>query len=263
MIKFSLHITLIGAGNVAWHLGRILANRHVVDAVFSRNHGNAQLLGSRIGCFSTDSLSELPTDSDIYMIAVSDDAVEAVGKQLAWVKGLVVHTSGSVPMDVLSSLPRYGVFYPFQTFSKQNEIEFEQIPILVEASHHFDLEILKHLAASLSQRVGEVSSLQRQKLHVAAVFASNFSNYLYGIADQMMQQTGLPFELLHPLMVETTRKACAMHPHQGQTGPAVRGDTAVILRHLELLKGREHWHDIYKLLSEGIAEQHGIELMKK
>lgn len=253
-----LHITIIGAGNVAWHLGAALARHNTIDAVFSRQLHHAQQLAAITGGQAIDQSGQLPTGSDVYIIAVSDDAINSLCEALPPLKGLVVHTSGSVPITSLQRFERHGVFYPFQTFSKQKAVCMEEVPILVEASNLSDLGLLRQVAASISKRVVEASSEQRLQLHIAAVFACNFTNHLYGIASDVLGKASLPFDLLHPLLHETTQKACSMNPHLAQTGPAVRGDGQVVNKHLMLLRDHPQWQQIYRIISLAIAGQHGV-----
>ena len=253
-----LHITLIGAGNVAWHLGAALARHNTIDAVFSRQLHHAQQLAAITGGQAIDQSGQLPTGSDIYIMAVCDDAINSLCEALPLLNGLVAHTSGSVPLSALGGFNRHGVFYPFQTFSKQKVVCMEEVPILVEANNPSDLVLLGQLASTISKRVVEASSGQRLQLHIAAVFACNFTNHLYGIASDVLGEASLPFDLLYPLLHETTQKACSMNPYLAQTGPAVRGDAQVVNKHLMLLRDHLQWQHIYRLMSLAIAGQHGV-----
>ncbi len=254
----ALHITLIGSGNVAWHLGSTLAVNHTVDAVWSRRIEHARHLAALTGGTAIDSMAQLPTNSDFYILAVSDDAIATVAKSLPPLSGLVVHTSGSIAMSALEGAKRIGVFYPFQTFSKQKKVQMDEVPFLVEANNVQDIQLLSRLAQSVSPKVFNASSAQRLKLHLAAVFASNFTNHLYGIAGDILKNADLPFDLLHPLLAETAQKACSMNPYEAQTGPAVRGDAQVIAKHLKLLEQQPQWQQLYRQISRSIAEQQRI-----
>ena len=258
-----LHISIIGAGNVAWHLGAALARHNTIDAVYSRQLHHAQQLAAITGGQAIDQLGQLPASSDVYIIAVSDDAINSLCEALPLLNGLVVHTSGSVPITSLERFERHGVFYPFQTFSKQKAVFMEAVPILVEANNPSDLGLLGQLASSISKRVVEASSEQRLQLHIAAVFACNFTNHLYGIANDVLGKASLPFDLLHPLLHETTQKACTMDPYLAQTGPAVRGDGQVVNKHLMLLRDHPQWQQLYRLMSLDIARQHHVDFKEK
>lgn len=258
-----LHITLIGAGNVAWHLGAALARHNIIDTVFSRHLHHAQQLAAITGGQAIDQPGQMPTGSDIYIMAVCDDAVAPLCEALPPLNGLVAHTSGSVPISSLQRFNRHGVFYPFQTFSKQKEVCMEEVPMLLEANTPSDLGLLGQLASSISNRVMEASSQQRLQLHIAAVFACNFTNHLYGIASDILGKASLPFDLLHPLLHETTQKACTMDPYLAQTGPAVRGDAQVVNKHLMLLRDHPQWQQLYRMMSLEIAGQHGVGLKEE
>ncbi len=253
-----LHISIIGAGNVAWHLGAALKRHNTIDAVYSRQLHHAQQLATITGGQAIDQPGQVPSCSDLYIMAVSDDVVTPLAEALPPLNGLVVHTSGSVPITSLERFERHGVFYPFQTFSKQKAVCMEEVPILLEANNPSDLGLLGQLAASISKQVVEGSSEQRLQLHIAAVFACNFTNHLYGIASDILGKASLPFDLLHPLLHETTQKACSMDPHLAQTGPAVRGDGQVVNKHLMLLRDHPQWQQLYRLMSLDIASQHQV-----
>ena len=141
---------------------------------------------------------------------------------------MVVHTSGSVPIDTISA-KRKGVLYPLQSFTKEKEIDFSTVPLCIEASNKDDLVVLKKLANTISKSVFEVSSIQRAQIHLAAVFANNFSNHMYTIANELCEKEGLPFDLLKPLIMESTAKLQVLKPDKAQTGPAIRNDILTCL----------------------------------
>lgn len=258
-----LGITIIGSGNVACHLGKALATHFTIDAVFSRNIDNAQQLAKSLGTVATNEITKIPRNSDLYLISVSDDAIQPVVQSLNNIGGLVVHTSGSTPMTILASFARHGVFYPFQTFSKHKTVDMNQVPILIEANNHGDAELLARVASSISANVSKATSEQRQKLHIAAVFACNFANHLYTIAGDILDDANLNFNLLHPLISETAKKACTSKPSSVQTGPAVRGDSGIVNKHLEMLSGQKENQQIYRILSDSIAARHKVKLETK
>ncbi len=250
-----LHITLIGSGNVAWHLGAALAGYHIVDAVMSRHIEHAHKLTALTGGVAIDDCQQLPADSDLYIMAISDDAIAQVAASMPPVNGVVVHTSGSISMAALNRFGRHGVIYPFQTFSKQKKVVLDEVPVLVESNNAEDIHLLHRLVASVSNKVLIASSEQRLQLHIAAVFASNFTNHLYGIASEILKNANLPFDLLHPLLAETMQKACSMNPYLAQTGPAVRGDLQVVNKHIGLMADQPEWQQIYRLLSHAISSR--------
>lgn len=258
-MKPSYHLSFIGAGNVAWHLAQKFEQEgHRVHEIYSRDLAKAQALTHQLRLAEpVDHLNFSTSKARLFIVAVTDDAIrEVVSKLVLPPKTLLVHTSGSQPMASLThrSTTHMGVFYPLQTFSKDKPIDFSHIPICLETAHWEDLEILQQLAASISQNVRVISSQERAVLHVAAVFACNFTNYLLGIAEKLLAEHQIGLDILQPLITETLQKALEIGPENAQTGPAARGDIATIQRHLEFLKNHEDYAEIYKLLSRHIAE---------
>jgi predicted short-subunit dehydrogenase-like oxidoreductase (DUF2520 family) len=247
---------LIGAGNVATHLGLALKNNgYCILQVFSRTESSASKLSGKLRSEFITNLDKLNLHADLYIVSVPDDAVDAVVQKIKLKDRMIVHTSGSLPMNVLKDLSaNYGVVYPLQTFSKTRKVDFETIPVCVEANSKMGLDTLKKFAATISGDVREVSSEQREKLHLAAVFASNFPNLMYSIAAEIVKQAHLDFSILRPLIKETAEKVMELDPLQAQTGPAKRGDQKILEKHLEMLKGSPEFKEIYQLLSKGIQE---------
>lgn len=246
-------IALIGSGNVATNLGLALQKQgHSVLVVYSKTLEQAQVLAKQLKATATDTLAAIPTNLDLYILAVKDDALASVSSQLH-VKGLVVHTSGSVPLQLLSAHKHRGVFYPLQTLTKKTPIAFKAIPLLLEASTPKDLQLLHQIASELSNEVLEVSSNQRQMLHVAAVFANNFTNHLMGIAKDLLAQSQLPSHLLDELIQRTAKQAVIHHPFSVQTGPVARNDMETVSTHIQLLQQNPQYRQVYELLSQSIA----------
>lgn len=246
-------ITIIGSGNVATHLASAFFKKGFeIVQVFSRNIENATVLANSVEAEAIDDLGLLNNSSDLYIISVSDSAINDVLAKMPNVDGVVVHTAGSVGVEVLNRFDKYGVFYPFQTFTKEKEIDFETIPLLVEASADEILKYLKEIASQLSENVIEADTIQRKNVHLSAVFASNFVNHLYSVADKLLNSNGISFDILAPLIRETTEKALSMNPVKAQTGPAQREDFNIIDNHLDILKNNKNEFDIYKLLTESI-----------
>lgn len=255
-------IVLVGAGRVATHLGRALRLVNLSPvAVWSRTEKSAHQLGLELMCFWTNSLVDLPVDADLYVLAVVDDAIRPVAEQLAQhipTNRLVVHTSGATSSQVFSDLfERYGVFYPLQSFSLDRPIAFQSIPFCLSAHRASDLSLLKHIAQQLSEQVVEINDQQRAGLHVAAVFANNFTNYLQFISSQLLAQHGLPADLLQPLVEETIAKLQTLSPEEAQTGPAIRGDETTMTKHLHQLNRYPEWQVLYRLISKGIQKDLG------
>ncbi len=251
-----LNITLIGAGRIAWHLGRRLkAKGFPIRQVVSRTPEHAEKLAQTLGCEWTSDWAEVNADTDWLLLAVRDDAIEDVAMVLsANVPGaFATHTSGATPGAVLSPFfERYGVFYPLQSFSQDRVPVWSKIPFCVDARSDEDLLLLKKIAKTIGNLVYRVNDEQRASLHVAAVFANNFANRCFALAEQILDEKGLPFEMLHPLMEETLAKALHDSPAKMQTGPAMRGDADTLKRHLELLKNHPEWSEIYRILSASI-----------
>ena len=258
-----MKIVLIGAGNVATHLGRKLVEvGEEVVQVFSRNLLKATELATALGARPFDDLYGLTARADLYIIAVHDDAIADVVKKLGEFvleTKLVVHTSGATPAKVFEAAPglsRTGVFYPLQTFTKERQLDFSEVPICVSASQTADLEVLEAFARKLSPHVYQINDTQRSWLHLAAVFVNNFTNHLFEIGHSSLKKQQLPFEMLLPHIRETVAKLDSGPPKAMQTGPAVRQDWTTSERHLTMLNGRGDLQDIYRVLTKHIKRTH-------
>ncbi len=229
-----ISVVILGNGNVATHLYNafLKAENIAVSKINSRK------------------LESIPI-ADVTIIAVSDDAIADVSKSLNNRNGLITHTSGAVDIDVIVN-ERKGVFYPLQSFSKDKSVDFKTIPFCLETSNPDDYNLLEKLAKSIGNNVFQISSEQRKKLHVAAVFVNNFSNHMYKIAHDICEKNDVPFEILYPLIEETAKKIQSISPENAQTGPAKRNDVQTIENHLENLNLQQQ--KIYKLLSKSIQE---------
>ena len=248
-------ITLVGAGSVAIHLG--LALKHAgfkVENVINRNPERGKLLAKKLGAQYLADFSTL-SNPDLVIIAVSDDAIPLIADQLAGCSYPVVHTCGTVSKDVLEITGSdYGVFYPFQTFSVNNAVDFSKVPICIDASNNVFSKRIELLAQSLSDTVCNIDDQKRRILHLAGVFASNFSNYLYAIAQDILMKNDIPFELMFPLIQETALKIQTTAPLEAQTGPARRGDVSTIQKHLQLLQNEPELLDLYKTFTNNILK---------
>jgi len=247
-------VILIGAGNVATQLGKALNNAgHLILQVYSPTRKSAIVLAKKINAQPITDLKKLNTTASIYIIAVKDDAIPELVKQLKFREQLVVHTSGSVDLSVLKNASKnHGVFYPLQTFSKNKSVDFSSIPICIEGSNKSTTKSLKLFAKSISKNVHEINSSQRKVLHVGAVFACNFSNHMYAIAASLLAKHKLSFDLLKPLIIETADKIKEHNPVLMQTGPAIRNDKKTMDAHLKLLATDKELKTIYKLISDHI-----------
>lgn len=245
-----MKIVLLGSGNVATHLGKALKEGgHKIVQVWSRTFAHAQALGEKLQCDFTIHLSAISERADIYIIAVSDDVINEIASNFPFQDKMLVHTSGTTSLDIPGIS---GVFYPLQTFSKQKELEFSKIPIAIEARNSALAEQLSSLAMSISSKVVYMDSEQRKALHIAAVFACNFSNHLYAIADKILSDNGLEFDLIKPLIMETAEKVQHNSPVSVQTGPAVRRDQTTLDKHLDFLTNVPSLKELYEQLSQSI-----------
>ncbi len=249
-------VVLIGSGNVAQHLIKAFEEAKLQGTdvelvqVFSRNPANVTPIIS--WNLVTSDLNNLK-EAHLYIICVSDDAIEAVSAELPFKNRLVVHTSGALPINSLHENNRKGVFYPLQSFTKNKPIVFKQIPICIESENPTDFYLLQKVGKALSDKVIAINTEQRKALHVAAVFANNFTNHLYGIASKICQENQVPFDILAPLIQETAEKIQTLSPNEAQTGPAKRNDQKTIKTHLDFLK-EAHQKEIYQLLTQSIQE---------
>ncbi len=252
--------TIIGAGNLAHHLGQQLVQQGIaVHHVFSRKKRKAQRLARLLSARPTNQFNEIENKSDLYIIAVSDSAIASVAEKLAGSidpkKSLVVHTSGATSSTVLKPhFKHYGVFYPLQSFSKEKEINFQNIPICIDAKYVRDRKALEKLGSSISNKVFTINDKERASLHVAAVFVNNFTNLLYQRAAEILEKKDLSFDLLRPLLLETAVKVQEHAPKDMQTGPAVRGDQKTIDSHLSYLE-KEHpeYYELYSRLTKQLS----------
>lgn len=249
-------VIIIGSGNVAQHLIVAFQKIQTVGSeielvqVFSRKkEALLHLLDS----------DEIVTDfsailaADVYIIAVSDDAISSISDQLAFKNSLVVHSSGSVALDSLNNSNRRGVFYPLQTFTKNKEVDFKNIPICLESENSADFRLLEKVAKSISDKVFAINSKQRKALHVAAVFVNNFTNHLYQIGNEICKEHQVSFDILKPLILETAQKTVTLSPEDAQTGPAIRNDKKTIEAHQLFLKNSNQ-SNIYKILTQSIQD---------
>ena len=254
-----MKITLLGAGNMAWQLGAELSKHPQleIEAIYSRDHKNAQALSQHIGMGkATDQLALQDLASDLFILCVSDQAYEEVIQQLTLPEhAIITHTSGSHPLTILDRFAaRAGVFYPFQTMSKHKPVDFQQIPICIESKHPSILDKLQQLGELISPKVHQVSSEARKKLHLSAVFACNFANHMWAIAEKILNEHQMSFELLEHLVAEIFEKSRLIGPSQSQTGPAIRHDENIIQSHLTALENQQDFQKIYEVITRNIQE---------
>jgi predicted short-subunit dehydrogenase-like oxidoreductase (DUF2520 family) len=251
-------IVLIGSGNVATHAGQALvaAGQRILQ-VFSRREAPAHALAALIGAEAITDPRRLHPSADLYILSLNDSSYLPFLRSITLRNRLMVHTSGSIPADVFREFTgHYGVLYPLQTFTKDRKVNFREVPLLVEGSDPAIEEVLLKLARSIADTVERIDSEKRRKIHLAAVFASNFVNHLLSLSAELLTKEGVDIHLLAPLVRETCEKALLLMPAEAQTGPAMRRDWNVIEKHLEMLKDRPEFREIYDMLSKSIASRY-------
>ncbi|MCG8412501.1 MAG: DUF2520 domain-containing protein [Bacteroidales bacterium] len=251
---FETGIVMIGAGNVATHLAQAIdAQKIPIINVYSKTKHSAQQLANKLNTDYTTDINKIPAKADLYIIAVSDSAIASIVQNLEAQNKTVVHTAGSISIDVFKGFSQnYGVFYPLQTFTKNRTIDFSNIPICIETNNSLLEQKLTYLANSLSNNVYKIDSQKRKTLHLAAVFACNFANHMFSIASDILKQNNIDTNLLNSLINETAQKAIDLSPLKAQTGPAIRNDKDVIKNHLQMLKDRQEFEKIYRFVSDSI-----------
>ena len=251
-----MKIVFIGAGNLATRLS--LAMQRVgmqIGQVYSHTEASARQLATRLGCPWTNDLSALQEDGDLYVFSLKDTVLSDVISKVKPNNGMWVHTAGSMPMRVFEGYAqRFGVLYPLQTFSKGRNVNFDVIPIFLEANTDKNADYLKNIASALSENVRFMSSEKRRSLHLAAVFACNFTNHIYTLSYKLLENESIPADVLLPLIDETVSKIHSMPPAAAQTGPAIRCDENVINKHLAMLDDPD-MQAIYRLLSQSIHKE--------
>ena len=246
----------LGSGNLATRLSLEMHRKGMrIGQVYSHTPENAERLAARLGCPWTTDPEAVGTDADLYVFSLKDTALADVIARVRPNNGLWVHTAGSMPMDVFSGhAANYGVLYPMQTFSKTREVDFSVIPFFLEANTPENAGKLQRLAEMLSGNVRFLSSGKRKSLHLAAVFACNFTNHIYTLSYKLLENESIPADVLLPLIDETVSKIHSMPPAVAQTGPAIRYDENVINKHLAMLDDPD-MQAIYRLLSQSIHKE--------
>ncbi len=255
----SYKIVLIGAGNVATHLGKRLQKKgHEILQVISKTDKSGRELSLLFNIPFASDLKKINTGADMYILCVPDAEIERIAASLKLPNKLVLHTSGSIGMDVLKTISNNaGVLYPLYSFSKQVKVSFSSVPFLVEGSNKQTLQVVTQFATSMGKNVTPVNSTERQKIHLSAVFVNNFSNFLYAQAyDYLKKEKQNHFHLLQPLIKQTVKKIKTQPPSQVQTGPARRNDTVTLKKHMELLEKYPDQKQVYKLLTALIKKQY-------
>lgn len=253
-----VNVVLLGAGNVATHIYRAFSTSANIQVRQVYNRSRTNLAPFESSTAVTTSLEDL-MEADIYLLALKDDVIPEVTMKLKHKTGLIAHTSGAVPLEAMKGPARTGVFYPLQTFSKELQVNYQEIPFCLETKDPEDLVLLKQIAMEISGKAYEIDSSQRKKFHLAAVFVCNFVNHLYAVGEDICVKNDMPFEILQPLIQETAKKIKVSSPKEVQTGPAKRRDETTIQAHLDLITNEED-KAIYQLLTNAIQTFHGKKL---
>jgi predicted short-subunit dehydrogenase-like oxidoreductase (DUF2520 family) len=253
-----ISVVLIGAGNVATHLYKAFSKAENVSIVQWYNRTRSSISSYVNEVNITDKLEELK-EADLYILAVSDDSIAQLSQDLPFKNRLIAHTSGSVAMHDLDKKNEISVFYPLQTFSKDSDLDFTEVPICIEVYQKQHRQLLKDLAKAIGCKSHKISTEQRQSIHLAAVFLNNFTNQLYRIGHEICESNNLEFDIMKPLILETAKKIQNMSPYKAQTGPAKRKDKKTIKRHLTQIESEEH-KAIYELLTASIKRTHKYNL---
>lgn len=251
-------VVFIGAGNVANHLAKGFHQVGIdILQIVNRSFDKAQKLADEVDAKPTDDVNNISWEADIYILAIKDDDIKDVVSNLSLSKGILVHTSGSVPLDHLkNAAPEAGVFYPLQTFKADQEVDLTQVPICLEATSSEAFQQLNTLASKISNQVHNIDSEQRKTIHIAAVFLNNFTNHMLACAEELLVSHNMDFDLLRPLLEETWQKIRHHKPSEVQTGPAIRNDQQVIGEHLDRLKNEPELQAVYRVLTESIQRKH-------
>ena len=251
-----ISVSILGVGNVGSHLLNAFRSNPAVKLV--------QLYSRTRGSDPTDNLPwcndlQALKPADLYILTVPDDQIRGLSAKLPFSNRLIAHTSGSVALDELDFKNRRAVFYPLQSFNREAEVDMAEVPVCIETEDQKDLGLLRDLAYLISKKVVVMDSQKRLKLHLAAVIVNNFTNHLFHIAREQLQEQDIDFELLKPLIKKTVDKLDRLTPAQAQTGPARRGDLSTINKHLKLVSDSDQ-RAMYELMTDLILKAHGKKL---
>ncbi len=251
-----MKIVFIGAGNLATCVSLEMQRAGMtIGQIYNRTRESAESLAKKLNCQWTTSIHEIVRDADLYIFSLKDSALAEIISQVKPNEGMWVHTAGSVPMNIFEGYAkRYGVFYPLQTFTKKRRVRLDGTPIFLEVNDPEDMKMLKKVAIALSGNAKELDSEKRKYLHLASVFACNFTNHMYMLADKILEQQDIPYDVLLPLIRETAEKINELSPAEAQTGPAVRFDKNIMDMQLNLLNDPS-MQTIYRLISQNIYKE--------
>lgn len=248
-------IVVIGTGNLAEHLAISLFNNGLcVSQIFGRDIQKAKKIAKKVDAEAVNVFEDIQKNAYLYLLCISDSALPDVIKNIGFEPNLIVHTAGSVSVNILNKFANYGVFYPLQTFTKGRDVNMKNVPLCLEANTDANFEKLNNIANKISDKVIKINSIQRKQCHIAAVFACNFTNYFYTIAADLLAEQGMSFDIIKPLIRETAEKAISINPKKSQTGPAIRKNNDIINNHLQQLTNKD-WKKLYSFVSECILKQ--------
>lgn len=251
-----MKVFIIGTGNVASALCKAVIDAgHVLTGIAGRDTEQTKRFSKKYKC-STFTFKEIPDKSDFFILAIKDDSIPEVAKMLPTLSGIVSHTSGTVELDILKKFPSRGVFYPVASITANHPRNFKKVPICIEGSDEKSFRLLMSLASSFSNEIYSLNSEQRAALHVAAVFANNFTNHILGIAFNILEKKNLPSELLNSLVLSTVKNTFSKGSYLAQTGPAVRNDEKTIARHLKFLQKNKEYKKLYEIITNQIISVH-------
>lgn len=246
-------VVFLGSGNLATNLAKILyINSFTILQIYSRTLESASLLAKQVDSEPINCIQNINPDADLYIFSVKDSVVNELIDQMPFNNAIWVHTAGSLPIDIFKNkVNRYGVIYPFQTFSKDRSVDFKNIPFFVEANNEVDENFLIDFCHKISTKVYKLSSKKRQYIHLTGVFACNFVNDMYTISSTILEKENISYDVILPLIDETAAKIHQIKPLRAQTGPAIRFDQNIMNRHMELLED-DDLKSIYQLISKHI-----------
>lgn len=254
-----MNFNLIGSGNTAWFFAqKLCAAGHTCKGIYSRNRETATELAQELNSPIYQSFEEIKDDADVCIIAISDHAIQEISKQLSFRDTVLLHTAGSVDMDVLSDAAKYiGVIWPVYSIIKYKLPEHRHIPCVYEASTEKAKEVILSIGQTFTNILNEASAGQRRWLHMSAVLSNNFTNHLMAIAEQICKNQQVPFSMLVPILQQTFERVASASPFDVQTGPARRGDDATIRKHMDMLQSHPEWQAIYQSITSSIEKMYG------
>ena len=250
-------VVIIGSGNVATFMARKLRKAgNAIVQIYSRNGDAAWELAQASNAEAVSEISKISSKADLYVIAVKDDAIQEVSDALNVDGGIVVHTSGTAPIETLKKHNATGILYPYQTVRKEESPERLQMCVMFDGNSDDVTEIIEEFAFQLSDYTTRVTDAERRVYHLAAVLVNNFSNHLVVLANELLEKHALDTEYLKPIIMKTAEIAVLDEPFESQTGPARRGDETTIQLHQQMLADNPILAEIYSKITESIKQKY-------